>query len=501
MTELYWDSIKSKLKDLIDINSFENWIDPIKFKSSTEKSVTLLVPNFVFYQIILDEYLEKIELAKDLIQLKNISINFEVENSLEDSDYSKYLENNQQYMDVPDPISFKPSQTDPTTFTSIQEDNENLAISSELINSGKQSDSLSKSSPGYSGFTISRSLSTKSQLNPNYTFDSFVKGPSNQFAYATCLNVAENPGKTYNPLFIYGASGLGKTHLMHAVGNRVLDLNPDASIMYISSEKFMNEMIYCLRFNKMWDFRQKFRQCDVFLVDDIQFISKKKATQEEFFHTFNSLYDTKKQIVITSDMFPQDIPDIEERLRNRFQWGLISDIQPPDMEHRIAILLNKADQLEVNLPQDVAEFIASHAKKNVRELEGALHRLAAFTALHGRRIDLKSAGEIFQSIIPDNSKKLDIDTIQKVVSDYYNIKLVDLKGKKRQKTLTIPRQVAMYLSRTLTSSSFPEIGDRFGGKDHTTVMHAFRKVQKEIGENFELKSNIEYLERQIEQLV
>lgn len=501
MTELFWDSIKSKLKDLIDITSFDSWIEPIKFKSSTEKTLTLLVPNFVFYQIILDEYLEKIDLAKDIINLKDISINFEVENSLEESYASKYADTNSLYQDVPETHKMGNENFEFGKTLSFEESHLNLSKTKDLESFEGQKSSLNGPIASSASFTISRSLSTKSQLNPNYTFDSFVKGPSNQFAYATCLNVAENPGKTYNPLFIYGASGLGKTHLMHAVGNRVLDLNPEASIMYISSEKFMNEMIYCLRFNKMWDFRQKFRQCDVFLVDDIQFISKKKATQEEFFHTFNSLYDTKKQIVITSDMFPQDIPDIEERLRNRFQWGLISDIQPPDIEHRIAILLNKADQLHVQLPHDVAEFIATHAKKNVRELEGALHRLAAFTSLHGRSIDLKSAGEIFQSIIPDNSKKLDIDTIQKVVSDYYNIKMVDLKGKKRQKTLTIPRQVAMYLARTLTNSSFPEIGDKFGGKDHTTVMHAFRKVQKEVNENFELKSNIEYLERQIEQLI
>lgn len=345
------------------------------------------------------------------------------------------------------------------------------------------------------------SLAKNARLNPNYTFNTFIQGPSNQFALASCLNAAENPGVNYNPLFLYGSTGLGKTHLLHSVGNRIKELFPHYVIAYISSERFMNEMIYCIRHNKMWNFRQKYRHCDLFLMDDIQFISgNKAATQEEFFHTFNSLYEAKKQIIITSDLFPKDIPDIEERLRNRFQWGLIADIQPPDVEHRIAILKSKADQLKVALNDEVAEYIANHAKRNVRELEGALHRIAAFAALQGRPLDKAIAMETFHSMVADSPKQLEIETVQKAVADYFKLRVVDLKSKKRQRVLTLPRQIAMYLSRKHTQASFPDIGDKFGGKDHTTVMHAVRKIKEEKNRNLDLKANIEALERSLEKL-
>lgn len=348
---------------------------------------------------------------------------------------------------------------------------------------------------------FSSTLSKTPKLNPNYTFKNFVKGPSNQFALATCYNVAENPGLNYNPLFLYGSTGLGKTHLLHAVGNRVLSLNPGAIVSYISSERFMNEMIYCIRHNKMWDFRQKYRHCDVFMMDDIQFISgNKAATQEEFFHTFNTLYESKKQIIITSDLFPQDIPDIEERLRNRFQWGLIADIQPPDIEHRIAILYNKAEQLGVNLSAEVAEYIANHAKRNVRELEGALHRIAAFAALHGRPLDKTLATETFRSTLTEAPKPVMIEVVQRVVADHFKVRVADLKSKKRHRALSVPRQVAMFLARRFTNCSYPEIGEKFGGKDHTTVMHAVKKIDQEKQDDLDMRASIETLERLLEQL-
>ncbi len=350
---------------------------------------------------------------------------------------------------------------------------------------------------------FSHSLSRKTKLNPNYTFDTFVRGPSNQFALAACYNVAENPGKTYNPLFIYGATGLGKTHLLHAVGNHIIKTNPNATIAYISSERFMNELIYCLRHNKIIDFRQKYRHCDLFLMDDIQFISgNKAATQEEFFHTFNTLYEAKKQIIITSDLFPQDIPDIEERLRNRFQWGLIADIQPPDIEHRIAILYSKAEQLGIRLSIDVAEYIANLVRRNVRELEGALHRLAAFAALHGKTLDKTLAMETFSNMLSEDSSKpqMMIDAVQKIVAEHFQIKTSDLKSKRRHKALTLPRQVAMYLARKFTKTSYPEIGEKFGGKDHTTVMHAVRKITSERKRNMDLMVHLESLERVLERL-
>jgi chromosomal replication initiator protein len=293
---------------------------------------------------------------------------------------------------------------------------------------------------------------------------------------------------------------LGKTHLLQAVGNSILKNNPDALITYISSERFMNEMVYCLRFNKMAEFRKKYRTSDVILVDDIQFLSRKDATQEEFFHTFNALYEAKKQIVVTSDVFPQDIPDIEDRLRNRFQWGLIADIQPPDIEHRVAILMSKAEKQAIHLSPEVAEYIAQRAKGSVRVLEGALRRVAAFASLQGRHIDLSLASEVLQNIIGETPRRLTIDVIQKSVADHFKLRISDLKSKKRQRAYALPRQIAMFLSRTKTNSSFPEIGVKFGGKDHTTVMHAVRKIEKDRAKDLELKSNIEALERKIDQL-
>ena len=263
----------------------------------------------------------------------------------------------------------------------------------------------------------------------------------------------------------------------------------------------MNEMIYCIRHNKMWDFRQKHRHCDIFMVDDIQFISgNKSATQEEFFHTFNSLYEAKKQIIVTSDLFPQEIPDIEARLKNRFQWGLVADIQPPDVEHRIAILINKAEQLGISLDYSVAEYIATHTKRNVRELEGALHRIAAFAALQGRPVDRSLAAETFQSMVTNQSKKLGVDVIQKVVAEHFKLRVSDLRSKKRKKTITQPRQIAMYLARFFTNSSYPELGLLFGGKDHTTILHAVKTVEQKRETDPDLKAHLATISQQLEQM-
>jgi len=446
-----WNLIKNKLRDIIDKDSFSAWIDPLKAQFNGSDEILITVPNQGFYQGLLKGYIEHLEHCKNSLNFSQLHYRFQ----------------------------FQKEKKPPTT---IQEKTHNPQTS-------QQQEYL----------PFSRHLTLKGNLNHQYTFETFVKGPSNQFAHASCANVSENPGLNYNPLFIYGSTGLGKTHLLHAIGNQVLKNNPKAFVTYISSERFTNEMIYCLRFNKMWDFRRKYRECDVLLVDDIQFISGKKSTQEEFFHTFNSLYETKKQIVVTSDLFPQDISDIEERLRNRFQWGLIADIQPPDMEHRIAILQNKSDQLGIALGDDVAEYIAKQIYRNIRELEGALHRITAFAALEGRTINKELACEIFRNINPSKKyeKELTIDFIQKLVCKFYKIKLSDLKSKKRQRILSRPRQLAMYLSREYTKESFPEIGKVFGGKDHTTVIHAYNKILNEIKTNHELKNDLESIARRI----
>jgi len=314
------------------------------------------------------------------------------------------------------------------------------------------------------------------QLSPRYIFDTFVVGASNQFAHAASLAVAEQPSKAYNPLFLYGGVGMGKTHLMQAVGHRIKKRNPSTRLTYISAEKFTNEVINSLRFDRMSSFRDRFRTVDVLLVDDIQFIAGKERTQEEFFHTFNALYEQQKQIVVSSDCPPKEISAIEERLRSRFEWGLIADIQPPDLETKIAILQKKAESERVNLPDEVAEFIARSIKSNVRELEGALTRLLAYGSLTGADINLPTAQQVLKNIIATQEKKVTIELIQKRVGEQFGLREQDLKVRSNSKAIAFPRQIAMYLVKQLTSASLPEIGRQFGGKHHTTVLHSIHKI-------------------------
>ena len=313
-------------------------------------------------------------------------------------------------------------------------------------------------------------------LNPRYTFETFIVGSSNQFAHAACRAVAEAPSRSYNPLFIYGGVGLGKTHLMHAIGQFVVQYSSKLKLTYISSERFMNEMINAVRYDRVLDFRGRYRSVDVLLVDDIQFLAGKEGTQTEFFHTFNALHDSQKQIVISSDCPPHEIPSLEERLRSRFEWGLIADIQLPDLETKIAILKKKADAEAVPLPDNVAIYIAGKIKSNIRELEGSLIRLIAYASLTGREISLPLAQEVLKNILSHDERAVTIDIIQKFVADYYNLKLVDLKSRNNSKSIAMPRQIAMYLCKNLTKASLPEIGKSFGGKHHSTVIHSIRKV-------------------------
>jgi chromosomal replication initiator protein len=317
----------------------------------------------------------------------------------------------------------------------------------------------------------------EAQLNPRYTFDKFIVGSSNQFAHAAAVAVAEQPSKSYNPLFLYGGVGLGKTHLMQAIGHELKRRNPALRLIYISAEKFTNEVIASIRFERMSAFRDRFRNMDVLMVDDIQFIARAERTQEEFFHTFNALYDQQKQIVISSDCPPKEISAIEERLRSRFEWGLIADIQMPDFETKIAILQKKAESEQVRLPEDVAEFIARSIKSNIRELEGALIRLMAYTSLTGAPFNLATAQQVLKNIIEIQEKKISIEQIQKRVGEHYGLRAQDLKVRSNSKTIAFPRQVAMFLVKQLTSASLPEIGKQFGGKHHTTVLHSINKIE------------------------
>jgi len=320
-------------------------------------------------------------------------------------------------------------------------------------------------------------ITGSSGLNARYTFDTFIVGSSNQFAHAAARAVAEAPSRSYNPLFIYGGVGLGKTHLMHAIGRYVLEHFAGAKLTYISAERFMNEMINAMRYDRSMDFRERYRSVDVLLVDDIQFIAGKDGTQNEFFHTFNALHDAQKQIVLSSDCPPNEIQAIEERLRSRFEWGLIADIQPPDLETKVAILKKKAEAEAVPLPDNVAIYIAGKIKSNVRELEGSLIRLVAYASLTGQQITLALAQEVLKNVLGQDERAVTIDIIQKFVADFYKIKVIDLKSRNNAKSVTIPRQVAMYLSKVLTHASLPEIGRSFGGKHHSTVIHSLRKVE------------------------
>ena len=315
-----------------------------------------------------------------------------------------------------------------------------------------------------------------SSLNPKYTFDSFVVGSSNQFAHAAARAVAEIPSKSYNPLFIYGGVGLGKTHLMHAIGHYIQARQKRLVLVYMSADRFINEMINAIRFDRLPSFRQKYRSIDVLLVDDIQFIAGKDRTQEEFFHIFNALHDGQKQIVISSDCPPRQIPTLEERLHSRFEWGLIADIQPPDIETKVAILRKKAEAERVEIPENVSLFIASKVRTNIRELEGSLIRLIAYASLTGRDIDLSLAQETLKDLLHTEDKPITIEMIQKFVADHFNVKLTDLKAKNNAKSVAEPRQIAMYLTKTLTKASLPEIGKEFGGKHHSTVIHSVRKI-------------------------
>jgi chromosomal replication initiator protein len=385
-----------------------------------------------------------------------------------------------------DSVVFTTPQQDPTTprvredggFAPLPSHSPNAPATqpvSRLARPTRPSGSFAAPMPEQSRFD----WSTASQLNPRYIFDAFVIGSGNQFAMAAAQAVAERPSKAYNPLFLYGGVGMGKTHLMHAIGHDVKRRQPHASISYVSGEKFTNEMINSVRYDKMTTFRDKFRNVDVLLIDDIQFLAGKERTQEEFFHTFNALHESMKQIVIASDRPPKELADFEDRLRSRFEWGLIADIQPPDLETKVAILQKKAESEQTTLPVDVALFIASNVRTNVRELEGALVRLIAWCSMHGVEITLAVAQQCLKQFIDTQVRKITIETIQRTVAENFGMRVPELKQKNNAKAIVIPRQIAMYLAKQLTEASLPEIGRQFGGKHHTTVMHSIAKIDEQ----------------------
>jgi len=418
-----WDEILGRIETKVNRHSFYPWFKPTAFIAEDRVSVTVRVPNAIFKDWLTKHYSGVIGEAMGELQRPNVLVNF---------------------------VSDTPSDSPPIQLSP----EEAAALES----------APAPTVPGPAG------------LNPRYSFDTFIVGTSNQFAHAACRAVAEAPSRSYNPLFIYGGVGLGKTHLMHAIGHYVLRHDRNLRLTYISAERFMNEMINAVRYDRIIDFRERYRTVDVLLVDDVQFIAGKEGTQTEFFHTFNALYDSQKQIVISSDCPPHEIPQLEERLRSRFEWGLIADIQSPDLETKVAILKKKADTEAVPLPDNVAIYIAGKIKSNIRELEGSLIRLIAYASLTGQEITLPLAQEVLKNILDHEEKAVTIEIIQKFVADYYNLKLVELKSRNNSKSIAMPRQIAMYLCKSLTRASLPEIGRSFGGKHHSTVIHSIRKI-------------------------
>ncbi|OGP21534.1 MAG: chromosomal replication initiation protein DnaA [Deltaproteobacteria bacterium GWB2_65_81] len=346
--------------------------------------------------------------------------------------------------------------------------------------------------------TATRARTVFGLLNNRYTFDRFVIGTGNQFAHAASVAVANDPGNSYNPLFIYGGVGLGKTHLLHAIGNAALEKSPRLMVCYIPAEKFTNDLIASLRSGKMSDFKERYRNVDLLLMDDVQFIAGKRSTQEEFFHTFNELYSTRRQVVVTSDKFPKEIPDLEERIQSRFEWGLVADIQAPDIETRVAILNRKAELENITLPEDVALFLATAVKNNIRELEGCLIRIGAHASLTRKEINLDLAKAILAPILGNAGREISPDMIQKAVADHFGVKLSELRSDRKHKVIAMPRQVAMYLMREMTRCSFPDIGQRFGGRDHTTVMYAVKKIEKNLADDVSLRNTVDTLRKKIE---
>jgi chromosomal replication initiator protein len=444
--QILWENTQKLIQEKITRQNFETWIKPIRILSVEDKQVCLAVPNRFFKDWLLENFHHTIQ---------------------------ECLVNTIGY-------------------------DANVVF---VISQGETKDEA----PGANGHTdhkLTAPISVKTTkvqyhhtLNTNYSFERFVIGSSNQFAHAASIAVAEHPAKNYNPFFIYGGVGLGKTHLLNAIGLLTYSLFPEMNVLYVSAEEFINELISSIRHDKMPKFREKFRNIDCLLIDDIQFIAGKDRTQEEFFHTFNTLHDSGKQIVMTSDNFPKDIPNLEGRLRSRFEWGLIADIQPPEIETKIAILEKKAQENHIELPHDAATYIASHAESNIRELEGFLTQTIAYSSLTKKKIDLALVRQVLARILKTNEKaNVTIEDVMKAISDRYSIKMSDLRSPKKNKNLAYARQIVMYLARKMTTASFPDIGEKLGGRDHSTVIYADNKIKKLIETDQELKKTLQEIE-------
>lgn len=445
--EVLWKSCLEEIEKRVLPENFNTWFTPTYPCSKDEKGITIAVPNRFYEKCLTENYLELIQSALEKVSDKKLEVRFQVNSDDAGNAVS----------------SVEPRET-----------------------------------PGKQDIAPPTPLFRNHFLNPKYSFDKFVVGPNNQFAHAACQAVAGNPAHNYNPLFLYGAVGLGKTHLMHAIGNAIVKENPEARVRYISAESFTVDLIESIKKDRMQGFRERYRLLDVLLVDDIQFIAGKERTQEEFFYTFNTLYEYHKQIILSSDRYPKDMQNIEERLRSRFESGLIADIMPPDLETKIAILYQKADIHQKSIPQDVAMFLANNIKSNIRELEGLLLRVIAYASFTRRDINLELAQDVLKDFTIDKNRHFTIPNIQKTVAQFFQLRVSDLKSKKRSRDISVPRQIAMYICREYTQASLPEIGRQFGGKDHTTVIFSYRKISGLINDNKELGKRVQEIIKLIE---
>jgi chromosomal replication initiator protein len=461
-----WIQILAALEKKVNRQSFETWLKPTRFSHIAGRTLYVRIPTEEF-QHIGDKYSDLIQEAIDLLKLE-----------LDDAAFVT-VERDPSQPPVRKDGGFGPLSTHAATAPPVNHSGHSGQTGHANSSHQPTQPNRRAAYPPYPVEQQSRfDWSTAAQLNARYTFDNFVIGNGNQFARAASLAVAERPSRAYNPLFLYGGVGMGKTHLMHAIGHEVKRRQPIANICYVSAEKFTNEMINSLRNDRMTSFRDRFRGVDVLLIDDIQFIAQKERTQEEFFHTFNALHESMKQIVIASDRPPKELAEIEDRLRSRFEWGLIADIQPPDLETKVAILQKKAETEQSSLPTDVAMFIASNVRTNVRELEGALVRLIAWCNMNNMEITLQSTQQCLKQFIDTQVRKITIDAIQKAVAENFAMRVSELKQKNNSRAVVVPRQIAMYLAKNHTEASLPEIGRQFGGKHHTTVMHSIGKIDE-----------------------
>ncbi|MCP4413123.1 MAG: chromosomal replication initiator protein DnaA [Gammaproteobacteria bacterium] len=452
MVSSIWQSCLTSLQAELPVQQYSTWLRPLQ-SNENDSSLTLFAPNLFVQDWVQDKYLSKIiDLAQQFSKNTAYNVNLKVGTN----------------------STIVLAESKPDT-SEINVNKSNNYINSPVVNI--------------------TNVYHKSNLNPDFTFDNFVEGKANQLALAAARQVAENPGQAFNPLFIYGGVGLGKTHLMHAIGNTVLKQNKGAKIVHLSSERFVVDMVKAIQTNTIDRFKKYYRSLDVLLIDDIQFFAKKTASQEEFFHTFNALLEANNQVILTCDRYPKEVDGLEDRLKSRFGWGLTQAIDPPELEMRVAILMSKAEKTNTKLPDEVAFFIAKRIRSNVRELEGALKRVIANANFTGREITLDFVREALKDLIAAQDKRINIENIQKTVAEYYKIKVSDLLSKRRNRSVARPRQVAMTLGKELTNKSLPEIGDLFGGRDHTTVLHACRKIKQLTEENREIKEDYSNLLR------